>query len=649
MKRKTIFILTVGIMALMSCNAHDRYLNEALKAAGDNRHELEKVLEHYKEMPLELKAARYIIENLPGHYSYDTARTAPFYRDVLAVLKKDISADSKRDSIRFLSENKYRNMMDRHVEDVKVISSEYLIHSIDHAFKQWRERPWAQHLGFDEFCEFLLPYKLTDGQELDYWRDTLSMHFSDNLNRIDSSDFKQNSANGALDIFRNELAWKLNVQVRWTDYGGYGLKSASVMPYMATGSCYDYVVMGTLAFRSVGLPVCVDMVPLWGRNHEGHTWYVLLNDRGMQMPARNDITTQPGGEFYPYERFPKIWRLSYEINRRTKKYLDDCGTYKFDPFLKDVTDLYYKTSDLKIPLHKGYKVKEKYAYIAMFSVTSDNSWQILDFGKVKNGYAYFDKMGRNMQYIVLVYENGKYIPASDPFIVYKDGSVRIVHSDMNNLRSVDVKRKYFQSYNVVNMRKRILGAQLQCANKSDFSDAQTLYTINTTDIPDKIHVKPDKPYRYWRYMSADGTNGSIAELGFFLEDGTELSGEGIACSWAAEWDVSRAFDHDWLSNFETWGSDGNWVGMDMGTPKYVTQIRVVPRSDDNDIHPGQEYELRYIDSRGRWRTTGIVTATDNVLHYDSIPSGCFLWLINHTTGLNERPFLINEDGTVEWW
>ena len=89
--------------------------------------------------------------------------------------------------------------------------------------------------------------------------------------------------------------------------------------------------------------------------------------------------------------------------------------------------------------------------------------------------------------------------------------------------------------------------------------------------------------------------------------------------------------------------------MDMGTPQYVTQIRVVPRSDDNDIHPGQEYELRYIDSRGRWRSTGMVKATDNVLHYDSIPTGGFLWLVNHTTGLNERPFLINEDGTVEWW
>lgn len=645
--KNTFITLTLAISALVSCNS-DRYLEDALNAAGENRTELESVLQHYSDDELKEKAARYLIENMPMHYSYDTTVTRLFYDDVLAVLITDMSPDEKRDSIASLSQNRYAFMPEIKVNDITAITSDYLIHTIDHAFRQW-ERPWAQHLSFEEFCDILLPYKLTDGQVPDYWRDTLSAHFSDGLNSTAPSDYKGNSAYGALETMRNEICSKMNVQIRWTDYGGHSLAAANVMPYMATGSCYDYVTMATLAFRSAGIPVNVDMVPLWGRNHEGHTWYTLLNDRGMQIPARNDITTSPGMGFYPYERFPKVWRISYAINRRTQEYLEKCGSYGFNPFLKDVTGLYFNTSHLKIPLFKRGITNEKYAYIAMFSVTSDNSWQILDFGEIKGRHAYFKNMGRNMQYIVLAYVKDRLIPVSDPFIVCKDGSVRIIRADMEKLRSVDLKRKYYQSYNVVDMRNRLLGAQLQCASRSDFSDAITLYTINATDIPDRISVSPDKPYRYWRYLSADGTYGSVAEVAFFDSDGNRLTGHGIACSAASQDAIDRAFDNDWLSNFETESANGNWVGMDFGKEQTVSQIRVVPRSDDNDIHPGQVYELRYLDSRSRWRSAGTVTATDNTLHFDSIPDGGFMWLINHTVGLNERPFLINQDGTVEWW
>lgn len=38
--------------------------------AGDNQGELEKVLEHYAGEPMKLEAARFLIENMPGHYSY---------------------------------------------------------------------------------------------------------------------------------------------------------------------------------------------------------------------------------------------------------------------------------------------------------------------------------------------------------------------------------------------------------------------------------------------------------------------------------------------------------------------------------------------------------------------------------------------------
>ena len=89
--------------------------------------------------------------------------------------------------------------------------------------------------------------------------------------------------------------------------------------------------------------------------------------------------------------------------------------------------------------------------------------------------------------------------------------------------------------------------------------------------------------------------------------------------------------------------------MDFGTPVKLNYVRIVPRSDDNDIHPGDVYELKYWSADNRWVSRGLQTATDNHLYYDSIPSGALMWVSNYTRGWDERPFLIDEDGTVEWW
>lgn len=43
----------------------------ALEFAGENRGELEKVLEHYNDSGLKQDAARFLIENMPRYFSYE--------------------------------------------------------------------------------------------------------------------------------------------------------------------------------------------------------------------------------------------------------------------------------------------------------------------------------------------------------------------------------------------------------------------------------------------------------------------------------------------------------------------------------------------------------------------------------------------------
>ena len=45
------------------------------------------------------------------------------------------------------------------VMDSEVVDADYLAENIEYAFMAW-ELPWARDLSFEEFCRYLLPYKM---------------------------------------------------------------------------------------------------------------------------------------------------------------------------------------------------------------------------------------------------------------------------------------------------------------------------------------------------------------------------------------------------------------------------------------------------------------------------------------------------------
>ena len=655
--RNVLKVVSV-LFIFLSCTKEDIYLHQALKAAGENRIELKSVLNHYRKEdkdPLKLKAAKYLIANMPAHFSYaDTLRINSYYRTAISILGKGPNPDWQRDTTALISKRDYPDLLYDPVtiSDVEIMKADYLIKNIDNAFTQWKTRPWSKHLSFDEFCNWVLPYKAIELQSMDDWRSMLSEHYSDSINKIPADDDKRNSIWGAIDIVRNEIQqeqYKIGHRVIWEGDPIIPLRSTEGWIKKTYGNCIEYVSMGTSVFRSFGLPAIVDAVPIWGRNRAGHCWYVFLSDKGIETPSQEEMIYPAGMQFYPYERLPKVYRMSYSINRKIEKYNKTAKhVHYFNLCQQDVTDHYCRTSDIDIELFHNIKLDDKYVYIAVFSVLSDYQWEIVDFGKIIHGKAHFNKMGRDIQYIVLGDNGNNLVPISHPFILEKNGSIRYIICDEDNVRSVKLKRKYYQSYNVVSMRNRILEGQIQCSNRADFGDAITLYTIKSTDIPDKIKIETEYKYRYWRYLSPNGSWGSVAEVAFFDDKCNKLAGRGIANPEAGQDAIDRAYDNDWLSNFEINQPDGNWIGMDFGQPISVQYVRIVPRSDDNDIHPGQEYELMYLNSRSRWKSLGRKIADNNYLLFDSVPCGSLLWLINHSCGYDERPFVIDDNNIVEW-
>ena len=76
-----IFILCIGVLGLFSCTS-DSALERVLKASGNNRQELERVLHHYSHDGQKYRAACFLIENMPGSYGVDSTsleRLEPVY------------------------------------------------------------------------------------------------------------------------------------------------------------------------------------------------------------------------------------------------------------------------------------------------------------------------------------------------------------------------------------------------------------------------------------------------------------------------------------------------------------------------------------------------------------------------------------------
>ncbi len=659
--RRSIYALfaTLTLVAFSGCSKDDIYLYYALKAAGENKSELKAVLKHYRTVdkdPQKLKAAKYLIANMPAHYSYrDTAAINRYYSKALQILGTGPSPDWQRDTLRQISDTQFSGITRDIISDVQVMTADYLIYSIDHAFKQWKTQPWAKHLSYEEFRDWILPYKVTEYQSLDAWRDTLSMHYSDSINTVTDPYDQRNTIYGAIEIVRNELHSKLSKighRVIWEDRGSIPMRSAATWVRMTYGSCYDYVIMGTAVFRSMGLPAAVDCVPTWGRNNDGHSWYVFPDDRGREQKTINSLIMPAGMQFYPYERIPKVWRKTYTIDRDVVKYRNEAKkVYNIELCQQDVTHLYNVTSDIGIKIAKD-KINQledkKYVYIAMSVNAGGPQWRVLDYGKLKRGKACFKNVGRNMLYVVLGYNGNDLVPVSNPFILHKSGEIEYLDNNKSKSINFEIRRKYYESYNVVDMRRRILGGKIECSDYPDFRDATVLYTIEKTDISDRIELNSERPYRYWRYMTPDGSWGSISELSFYEENGNKLNGRGIANPEAGQDAIDRAYDGNLLSNFEINQPNGNWIGMDFGKPIDVRYFSVSPRSDDNDVCPGNEYELFSFDNNS-WNSLGYKVATGNSLHYDSVPLNGLLWLRNYTRGQNERPFIIREDGEIEWW
>jgi len=433
---KKNYLVLFGAVTSLFCSCMQRTdLSMALNYADENRVELEKTLSHYMfedPNPEKFAAAQYLIENMPGHYSYQNSAIYSYYAYADSILADtSLTPEQQRDSLLIKTDRRFCAMPFLKREDIEIIKADYLIDNIDKSYAQWTTCPWASHLSFEDYLEWLLPYKAVEFQELDAWRDTMLAHFGTCLEHPVKNDVEYNTTLGVAEMIRNEAYHGLNRYGLYTR-AGLPLLTAHLQVSQTFGDIPDYALTAVLAFRAAGVPAVLDETPVGSRYTAATKWYVILSDRGEELTSEWDLATMIGGGFFPDERGPKVYRNTYAINRERLDYLRySMSCYPFELGKKDVTSKYFLTSDLEIPIDVVPRIKLKERYVLIASAVRDdrNPWQIVDYGTMKRGKACFHDMGREVLYSVMGYDGNRLIHISDPFILHKDGSLEYISAD----------------------------------------------------------------------------------------------------------------------------------------------------------------------------------------------------------------------------
>lgn len=167
-----IILICINI-TLTSCdnqNKRNVKLEKSLELAEDNSVELLSVLQYYKEKgdTLKYNAARFLIENMYSHGS--TNYNGNYIKAIEQAKIEFMNKNELSSPTKFKLDSLRQYIFNLGVtSDVRVMTSEYLIDNIELAFNQWEKRPWHDNYNFEEFCEYVLPYRIAS-EPLQNWR-----------------------------------------------------------------------------------------------------------------------------------------------------------------------------------------------------------------------------------------------------------------------------------------------------------------------------------------------------------------------------------------------------------------------------------------------------------------------------------------------
>lgn len=630
--------LTATIYILNSCmysSDDEKHMEYALRFSKQNIKEIEQVLCHYKNDSVKLEAAQFLIKNMPYYYSYegwqlDTLKNIeaklPFTKEV-----------SKKDRMKWgtFSPISLNKKYDSHV-----ITADYLIKNIDQAFYVWENRPWSKYYSFEDFCEYILPYRIGN-EPLEEWRQIYYERYAPILDSLYSGSDVVEAANCIAKQLLKEGFYNNDKEELNLPHLG-----ASFFLQNRVGGCRESCDFTVYVMRALGIPTSIDRLYYSPNLRSVHFWNVIKDTTKAVVPfwfAESGV--QRGADDKRKKR--KVYRtcfgLQSEIINNVSREKNILSLFR-NRFLKDVTSDYFGKNELHITLKNP--IQNSWIYLGGFTPIG---WIPMGITIVKNKKEItFYNVEPNLIYQLQTQIDANIYPINRPF--FFDGeSIKYFTADTSNWITATLTRKCAVSTRVHKHLENIVGGKLEGSVNSDFKDAELLYKI--TDIPqtiyNKVFFKNPKKYRYIRYTAEYNKTAEIAEISIYsdLEQTKKIPYTSLNFDRKSFTLLHNEFnminDGEPLSYIES-KQKGDFITLDLGKKVPVDNLIYTSRNDDNFIRIGDVYELIYQNSNAEWISLGRQTAEKDTLYY-KIPQGALLWLKNITRG-NEEELFEYKDG-----
>ena len=661
-----LLLISAFFIVMTSCqnNATNSVLLEsALMKAGENRVELEKVLALYSQDvrdSLKYKAACFLIENMP-HYYYYEGKLLDDYLTYFQILSDNKLSDAKPSDLAQSIVSSYGNYSNNELalkQDIQSIDSAYLCNNIEWAFKVWQEQPWGKNVPFEDFCEYILPYR-TGNEKPEYWREEYFNKYNHLLDPL-----RVSGAEGADDPVRAATILMEHIAKEENVY--FTTASPAQLPHVGakiaqsqSGSCRELTDFVIYVCRALGIPCHIDFIPIRGNDNVGHFWvsYKSKDNELYWQEFPNGVGLLRTHDFKKSSKI-KVYRYTFSLNQEMKDEMSSLSRSVPELFQKpmfiDVTYPYSNNYIEKISfpscgLYEN-KTKSKIVYLC---TSQHQSWIPVAWASFsRNNLALYEIQKGNMMRLA-TWENNQLIFQSDPFHIDPYTNEIKFYSGKGNTHDITLFSK-FEVWSDDVFRERMIGGVFEGSNHSDFISKDTLFVINYNPVRQNIRInsKSDKSYRYVRYYSPNGGYCNVSEIAFYANynDTTSLQGKIIGTPGSFEphnpQEYTNAFDGKSWTSVNYKDPSGGWTGLDLGEPKSIAQVVYTPRNRDNYIRPYDTFELFYCDNE--WKSMGVVTSTSDSLIYKDVPKDALLYLKNLSRGNQERIFTI-ENKKQKFW
>ncbi len=625
-----IFPLILSLFLLLSCG-QDKRLQWALELADRNRPALEQVLDYYKNDLEKRKAAEFLISNMPFHHGVSVLEI-----DTIKTLRRNmfLYGDFSKEKMQEWKKKKWTPVC--HPSDVQLADKDLIIDNIEYAFKAWKSRPWSVHYSFDDFCEYVLPYRLYN-EPLESWREFYYEKYSTILDSLYQGTDVVEAGRLLATYLKNEGY-----------FFGYNFSVSHIGPSFLfryrTGYCADFCDVVAYVFRAVGIPVSIDYYLQSPSNNSTHSWNAIIDTTGRAVPF-NYTDNVPVGRDIPMNRKSgKVYRTCYGIQEEKYKglYEDSLVPEIFrQPLTRDVSGEYYREKTSCVQMASVPKML-KWIYLSIYT---GKEYKEVDVSPVKNKKADFYNLEKDVLYHPTYIDGGESVAFGNPFMIDSLENTHRFEPKKDSVYEVRLTRKYPMRKEAGHLVK-IVDIRIEGSNDPSFKNAELLYCVKDTPAINynMYQSVSQKSFRYVRLKGSNKRKMGVAEWHLYEYGKKEHPIIPIAVSHGSvdepNWERAKDLfmDGDWVTWFAA-TYKGSELVQDLGHPYRIENILLIPQNDDNFVRIGDEYELFYQDGIEGWVSLGRKTATETSICY-SVPAGAVFWLKNHTRGKEERCFYI---------